>query len=188
MLFVQGKAKTDKNRMRVEEAFLKSTHVARAEAAAQRKEDRRRAEKERILQEEDPDKQRKWEEKEQKRLAKKRTPRMKQLRIKALWPDNWESFDETLIFVFVWFIDVETRRWSSRIHDEFNYRCEYIASRWTVLCSVYRIESRILVNKFNLKLEWSNSIGFSYPVWKKCVSRLLWVSFATRLIVGVNDF
>ena len=37
-----------------------------------------------MLQEEDPDKQRKWEEKEQRRLAKKRAPRMKQLKVKAL--------------------------------------------------------------------------------------------------------
>ncbi|XP_034177939.1 PAT complex subunit CCDC47-like [Osmia lignaria lignaria] len=80
----EGKSKTDKNRLRVEEAFLKTTHAARAEAAAQRREERRRAEKERILQEEDPDKQRKWEEKEQRRLAKKRAPRMKQLKVKAL--------------------------------------------------------------------------------------------------------
>lgn len=80
----EGRAKSDKNRQRVEEAFLKTTHAARAEAAAQRREDRRRQEKERILQEEDPDKQRKWEEKEQKRLAKKRAPRMKQLKVKAL--------------------------------------------------------------------------------------------------------
>lgn len=80
----EGKSKADKNRLRAEEAFLKTTHVARAEAAAQRREERRRAEKERILQEEDPDKQRKWEEKEQRRLAKKRAPRMKQLKVKAL--------------------------------------------------------------------------------------------------------
>ncbi|KOC59582.1 Coiled-coil domain-containing protein 47 [Habropoda laboriosa] len=80
----EGKTKADKNRLRVEEAFLKTTHAARAEAAAQRREERRRAEKERILQEEDPDKQRKWEEKEQRRLAKKRAPRMKQLKVKAL--------------------------------------------------------------------------------------------------------
>ncbi|CAL7950169.1 unnamed protein product [Xylocopa violacea] len=83
-LSTEGKIKADKNRLRVQEAFLKTTHAARAEAAAQRREERRRAEKERILQEEDPDKQRKWEEKEQRRLAKKRAPRMKQLKVKAL--------------------------------------------------------------------------------------------------------
>ncbi|XP_066596720.1 PAT complex subunit CCDC47 isoform X2 [Prorops nasuta] len=80
----EAKSKADKKRLRVEEAFLKTTHAARAEAAAQRREERRRVEKERILQEEDPDKQRKWEEKEQRRLAKKRAPRMKQLKVKAL--------------------------------------------------------------------------------------------------------
>ncbi|XP_014215851.1 coiled-coil domain-containing protein 47 [Copidosoma floridanum] len=80
----EGKSKTDKNRQKVEEAFLKTTHAARAEAASARREERRRVEKERILQEEDPDKQRKWEEKEQRRLAKKRAPRMKQLKVKAL--------------------------------------------------------------------------------------------------------
>jgi len=36
-------------RTQVEEAFLKSTHAARAEAAAARREEKRRAEKERIL-------------------------------------------------------------------------------------------------------------------------------------------
>jgi len=41
----QGKAKSDKNRQRVEEEFLKSTHAARAEAAAQRREDKRKQEK-----------------------------------------------------------------------------------------------------------------------------------------------
>ncbi|KAI4480169.1 hypothetical protein M0804_010530 [Polistes exclamans] len=80
----EGKNKADKNRLRVEEAFLKTTHAARAEAAAQKREERRRAEKEKMLQKEDPDKQRKWEEKEQRRLAKKRAPRMKQLKVKAL--------------------------------------------------------------------------------------------------------
>lgn len=80
----EAKNKTDKNRSKVEENFLKTTHAARAEAAAQKREDKRQAEKERILLEEDPDKQRKWEEKEQKRLAKKRAPRMKQLKVKAL--------------------------------------------------------------------------------------------------------
>lgn len=80
----EAKNKTDKNRLKVEETFLKTTHAARAEAAAQKREDKRQAEKERILLEEDPDKQRKWEEKEQKRLAKKRAPRMKQLKVKAL--------------------------------------------------------------------------------------------------------
>uniref|UniRef100_A0A0A9Z0B6 PAT complex subunit CCDC47 n=4 Tax=Lygus hesperus TaxID=30085 RepID=A0A0A9Z0B6_LYGHE len=80
----EGKNKADKNRLKVEEAFLKTTHAARAEAAAARREEKRRQEKERILQEDDPDKQRKWEEKEMKRQMKKKAPKMKQLKVKAL--------------------------------------------------------------------------------------------------------
>lgn len=79
----EGKSKSDKNRARVEEEFMKNTHAARAEAAAQRREEKRKAEKEKILANDDPDKQRRWEEKERKRLEKKR-PKMKQLSIKAL--------------------------------------------------------------------------------------------------------
>lgn len=77
----ESKAKADKNRLKVEEAFLKSTHVARAEAAAARREEKRRLEKERILQEDDPIKQQKWEEKEAKRQAKKRMPKMKAIKV-----------------------------------------------------------------------------------------------------------
>jgi hypothetical protein len=42
--------RADKNRSKIEEAYLKQTHAARAEAAAARKEEKRRQEKERILQ------------------------------------------------------------------------------------------------------------------------------------------
>ena len=80
----EGKLKADKNRARVEEAFLKTTHAARAEAAAARREEKRRQEKERIMQEDDPEKQRKWEEKDMKRQMKKKAPKMKQLKVKAL--------------------------------------------------------------------------------------------------------
>lgn len=45
----EAKSKAEKNRLRVEEAFLKTTHAARAEAAAARKEEKKRLEKERIL-------------------------------------------------------------------------------------------------------------------------------------------
>lgn len=45
----EAKIKAEKNRLRVEEAFLKTTHAARAEAAAARKEEKKRQEKERIL-------------------------------------------------------------------------------------------------------------------------------------------
>nr|CAI5843584.1 unnamed protein product [Callosobruchus analis] len=80
----EGKSKADKNRQRVEEAFLKSTHQARAEAAAARREERKRQEKEKIMAEDDPERQRRWELKEEKRQAKKRGPKMKQLKVKAL--------------------------------------------------------------------------------------------------------
>ncbi|KAH8378382.1 hypothetical protein KR093_011106 [Drosophila rubida] len=80
----EGKSKADKNRLRVEEEFLKSTHAARAEAAAQRREDKRKQEKERVLAEDDPEKQRRWELKEQKRQAKKNAPKMKRLAVKSL--------------------------------------------------------------------------------------------------------
>lgn len=41
--------KADRNRTRLEEAFLKTTHLARNEAAAARREEKIRKEKERIL-------------------------------------------------------------------------------------------------------------------------------------------
>lgn len=37
-----------------------------------------------LLQEDDPEKQRRWELKEQKRQQKRKTPKMKQLKVKAL--------------------------------------------------------------------------------------------------------
>ncbi|XP_049950315.1 PAT complex subunit CCDC47 isoform X3 [Schistocerca serialis cubense] len=80
----EAKNKAQKNRNRVDEAFLKTTHAARAEAAAARREEKKRQEKERILQEDDPDKQRKWEDREMKRQMKKKAPKMKQLKVKAL--------------------------------------------------------------------------------------------------------
>lgn len=80
----EGKQKADRNRLRVEEDFLKSTHAARAEAAAQRREEKRKQEKERVMAEDDPEKQRRWELKEQKRQAKKKAPKMKRLAVKSL--------------------------------------------------------------------------------------------------------
>lgn len=80
----EAKVKAEKNRQRVEEAFLKTTHVQRQEAAQARREEKRRAEKERMMNEEDPEKQRKWEEREHRRELKKRAPRMKQLKVKTL--------------------------------------------------------------------------------------------------------
>jgi len=80
----EAKTKADKNRQKVEENFLKNTHAVRAEQAALRKEEKRRLEKERVMTEETPEKQRRWEEKEYKREMKKKAPKMKQLKVKAL--------------------------------------------------------------------------------------------------------
>ncbi|XP_063315481.1 PAT complex subunit CCDC47 [Pelobates fuscus] len=83
----EGKQKADKNRARVEENFLKLTHVQRQEAAQSRREEKKRAEKERIMNEEDPDKQRRLEEaaqrREQKKIEKKQM-KMKQIKVKAM--------------------------------------------------------------------------------------------------------
>lgn len=80
----EGKSKAEKNRQKVEEAFLKATHVQRQEAAQMKREERRRAEKERMLAEEDPEKQRKWEEREYRKEMKRKTPKMKQMKVKAM--------------------------------------------------------------------------------------------------------
>lgn len=76
----EGRAKAEKNRARVEEAFLKATHAARAEMAQAKREERKRMEREKMLEIDDPDKQRKWEEREQRRQMKRRAPKMKQLK------------------------------------------------------------------------------------------------------------
>ncbi|XP_053653230.1 PAT complex subunit CCDC47 [Cherax quadricarinatus] len=76
----EGRTKAEKNRSRVEEAFLKATHAARAEMAQAKREERKRMEREKMLEIDDPDKQRKWEEREQRRQMKRRAPKMKQLK------------------------------------------------------------------------------------------------------------
>ena len=45
----------------MQESFLKAAHAQRTEAAQARKEEKRRAEKDRIMAEDDPDKQRRLE-------------------------------------------------------------------------------------------------------------------------------
>uniref|UniRef100_A0A0N5AWT5 PAT complex subunit CCDC47 n=1 Tax=Syphacia muris TaxID=451379 RepID=A0A0N5AWT5_9BILA len=77
-----GKIKADKKRQSVHEAFMKTTHQARQEAAQARKEEKTRERKQRLLEEEDPGKQRKLEKAELKRESKLRLPKMKQLRMK----------------------------------------------------------------------------------------------------------
>nr|XP_032801875.1 coiled-coil domain-containing protein 47 isoform X3 [Petromyzon marinus]XP_032801877.1 coiled-coil domain-containing protein 47 isoform X3 [Petromyzon marinus] len=93
----EAKQKAERNRTRVEENFLKLTHVQRQEAAQSRREEKKRAEKERIMNEEDPERQRKlevpcvpsvflWEvqiRREQKKKEKKQM-KMKQIKVKAM--------------------------------------------------------------------------------------------------------
>ena len=61
MFFFQAKIKSERNRVKVQEFFQKQAHSLRAEAAQARKEEKRRAEKDKIMAEEDPDKQRRME-------------------------------------------------------------------------------------------------------------------------------
>ncbi|KAL3832622.1 hypothetical protein ACJMK2_024252 [Sinanodonta woodiana] len=77
-------AKAEKNRQKAEEFFMKSAHAQRQEAAQQRREEKRRQEKERIMTEEDPDKTRKWEERESRRDMKRKQPKMKMMKVKAM--------------------------------------------------------------------------------------------------------
>ncbi|CAF1033993.1 unnamed protein product [Adineta steineri] len=78
------KNKAIKNRQRIEEQFLKSVNLQRQEQAQIRREDKRRAEKEKVMQSDDAELQRKWEEKEHKREMKRRTPKMKQMKMSFL--------------------------------------------------------------------------------------------------------
>ncbi|XP_013141015.1 PREDICTED: coiled-coil domain-containing protein 47 [Papilio polytes] len=77
-------AKCEKRRQKVAEAWQRGAHAARQEQAALRREEKRKQEKERILAEDDPEKQRRWELKEEKRQRKRKAPKMKQLKVKAL--------------------------------------------------------------------------------------------------------
>ncbi|XP_068716118.1 PAT complex subunit CCDC47-like [Montipora foliosa] len=80
----EAKAKAEKNRRELEENLLKQSHAQRQEAAQQRREDKIRAEKERIMQEDDPDRQRRLEEKEHKKEMKKRNPfKVKQVKARG---------------------------------------------------------------------------------------------------------
>ncbi|XP_037089324.1 coiled-coil domain-containing protein 47-like [Pollicipes pollicipes] len=79
----EARLKAEKNRLRVQEAYLKQTHQSRAEKAQAKREEKRRLEKERIMEEEDPEKQRRLEEKTEKREAKRRA-QMRQMKVKAL--------------------------------------------------------------------------------------------------------
>jgi len=79
-----SKKKADQNRTKIEESLSKLSHTQRQEQAQQRREEKRRVDKEKMMNEEDPDKQRRWEEKEYKRDMKKKQPRVKQMKMKAM--------------------------------------------------------------------------------------------------------
>jgi len=77
----EGKSKSEKNRQKAAELFIKAAHSQRQELAQQRREDKRRAEKEKLMAEEDPERARKMEERESRRDAKKRQPKMKMMKM-----------------------------------------------------------------------------------------------------------
>jgi len=76
--------KADKNRTKVEELFLKSTLAARSEALAAKRDEKRRQERERILLEEDPEKAQKLQRMQEKLDKKRKNPKVKQLKVKAM--------------------------------------------------------------------------------------------------------
>ncbi|CAD6200043.1 unnamed protein product [Caenorhabditis auriculariae] len=78
----EAKLKADRKRKEFEENFVRTTHQFRQEAAQARREEKTRERKQRLLEEEDPEKQRRLEAKELKREAKSKQPKMKQLKMK----------------------------------------------------------------------------------------------------------
>ncbi|XP_071802914.1 PAT complex subunit CCDC47-like [Asterias amurensis] len=80
----EAKLKADKARAKVSESFVKLAHAQRQEAAQLRREEKRRVEKDRLLNEEDPEKARKLEEKQYKKDMRKRlNPGMKQMKVRV---------------------------------------------------------------------------------------------------------
>ncbi|XP_074659337.1 PAT complex subunit CCDC47-like [Tubulanus polymorphus] len=80
----EAKQRAERNRQKIEESYLKATHSTRQEAAQARREEKKRSEKEKMMNEEDPDKQRKWEDRENRREMKRKQPRMKMMKMKAM--------------------------------------------------------------------------------------------------------
>lgn len=79
-----SKQKSDKNRQKITDFLQKTAFSLRQEAAQAKKEELRRMEKERIYNEDDPEKQKRWERKEAKREQKKNKMRVKQLKVKSM--------------------------------------------------------------------------------------------------------
>lgn len=78
-----SKQKSEKNRQKITDILQKISSSQRQEAAQNKKDEQRRLEKERIYEEDDPEKQRRWEKKEAKREQKKNKMRVKQLKMKV---------------------------------------------------------------------------------------------------------
>lgn len=79
-----AKMKAIKRRKDISEQFMKMSHKQRQEAAMLRKEEKRRAEKDRIMNESDPEKQKRLEEKQTKIDKRKSLSKMKQVKIKSM--------------------------------------------------------------------------------------------------------
>jgi len=79
-----SKLKSERNRNKVTDIIQKTQFTQRQEAAQAKKEEERRKEKERIYNEDDPEKQRRWEKKEAKRELKKNKMRVKQMKVKTM--------------------------------------------------------------------------------------------------------
>lgn len=77
-----AKVKAERRRKEFEDAFMKQTHQFRQEAAQARKEEKTRERKQKLMDENDPDRQKRLEAKELKREAKAKQPKMKQLKVK----------------------------------------------------------------------------------------------------------
>lgn len=80
----EAKGKAERSRQKVLESMQKAAHTQRTEAAQARREEKCRAEKEKIMNENDPEKQRKLEEKNLKKEAKKKQPKVKRMKVKAM--------------------------------------------------------------------------------------------------------
>lgn len=84
LLSKEAKAKAVKRRKEITELNMKAVNKQRQEALQQKKEEKRRAEKEKIMNESDPEKQKKLEEKDAKREKKRNQGKLKQVKIKSM--------------------------------------------------------------------------------------------------------
>ncbi|XP_052223443.1 PAT complex subunit CCDC47-like isoform X1 [Dreissena polymorpha] len=80
----EKRLKAEKNRAKAAEGYLKAAHSQLQEAAQLRREEKRRLAKEKIMNEEDPEKARKWEERESKRDMKKKQAKTKMMKVKGM--------------------------------------------------------------------------------------------------------